>query len=317
MKMQRVMISGSILAAVVLSFFLLPLPVSRILETGLVQIKDDNISRVFLSDPGYLELLSVRDGEWVTKDKQLAVFRNPKIENELAEIQAQLKISHGKQNALLSVLPELRGDVNNRGTIDLQADLTVAQSEAEQYAKTEYLLQQQLDRLRIRAPRDGFVMTPPKPDEIGKLWDKGMTEPFCSIGDPKRLRILVPVEPIDFRLLKEDLAGREFLSVSILIPGRMDHIYQGKVTILPETDANRVPIQLTHRGGGTLAVRPNGDPNVIQPLAQTYLISIDILDPDGTLTPGTLAEVKIHTKWRSAAWWAWRGIASALDLGLI
>ena len=33
--------------------------------------------------------------------------------------------------------------------------------------------------------------------------------------------------------------------------------------------------------------------------------------------PGTLVQVQIHTKWKSLGWWAWRGIASALDIGLL
>jgi len=39
-------------------------------------------------------------------------------------------------------------------------------------------------------------------------------------------------------------------------------------------------------------------------------------DPDSTLVPGTLGQAKIHLEWKSAAWWAWRSIASALDIGL-
>ena len=31
--------------------------------------------------------------------------------------------------------------------------------------------------------------------------------------------------------------------------------------------------------------------------------------------PGTLGQVKIHCRWRTAAWWLWRTISSALDLG--
>ena len=41
-----------------------------------------------------------------------------------------------------------------------------------------------------------------------------------------------------------------------------------------------------------------------------------LLPSDATLAPGTLATCKVHLRWRSAAWWAWRSIASALDVGL-
>jgi len=106
------------------------------------------------------------------------------------------------------------------------------------------------------------------------------------------------------------------LAVSILPFRRSDHEFTGKIYKLPDTDEKNVPIQLTSRGGGSLATKPGGDPNVHQPLVQTYLVPVEVDDPDRTLTPGTLATVKIHLKWKSAAWWAWRSIASALDVGL-
>jgi len=37
--------------------------------------------------------------------------------------------------------------------------------------------------------------------------------------------------------------------------------------------------------------------------------------PKGLGDPGQLASVKIHTKWRSAAWWVGRAIANAVDIG--
>ena len=104
--------------------------------------------------------------------------------------------------------------------------------------------------------------------------------------------------------------------MSILPKNRRDTVLTGRISRLPDTDDKNVPVALTHRGGGSLATKPGGDPNVNMPLVQTYLIPIEIDDPDETLAPGTLAMVKIHLEWRSAAWWAWRSIASALDVGL-
>jgi putative peptide zinc metalloprotease protein len=73
---------------------------------------------------------------------------------------------------------------------------------------------------------------------------------------------------------------------------------------------------LTQRGGGPLAIKPSSDPNLLVPLAQVYLVEVELLDPDAAVDPGQLAVVKIHAQWRSAAWWVGRTIANALDLGL-
>jgi putative peptide zinc metalloprotease protein len=77
-----------------------------------------------------------------------------------------------------------------------------------------------------------------------------------------------------------------------------------------------VPLALTQRGGGSLAVKPNEDPNVLIPLAQVYLVEVEITDPDIAIDPGQLAKVKIHTKWRSGFWWVKRALSNAMDLGL-
>jgi len=74
-------------------------------------------------------------------------------------------------------------------------------------------------------------------------------------------------------------------------------------------------VQLTQRGGGPLAVKPSEDPNLLIPLAQTYLVEVHVTDPDAAIKPGQLAVVKIHSKWRSGAWWVGRTLANALDIG--
>ena len=65
-----------------------------------------------------------------------------------------------------------------------------------------------------------------------------------------------------------------------------------------------------------MAVKPGSDPNVNQPIAQTYIVVVDVLDGDDGLCPGTMAKAKVHLQKRSLAWWCWRSLASALDFGL-
>ena len=66
-----------------------------------------------------------------------------------------------------------------------------------------------------------------------------------------------------------------------------------------------------------MAVKPGSKPEEIVPQSQVYLVGIDILDPDDAICPGVLAQVKIHCRYRSAAWWVWRTISATFDLGLL
>src|SRR5947208_12141123 len=72
MKPLRVTISSSVVAVLVLFFFLVPLPVSRVIQTGAVELQPDpdqpdDAAKVFVAHPGILEVLGprTRDGQRV------------------------------------------------------------------------------------------------------------------------------------------------------------------------------------------------------------------------------------------------------------
>ncbi len=94
--------------------------------------------------------------------------------------------------------------------------------------------------------------------------------------------------------------------------------WTGRVTTtgLPQSEASEVPVALSSKGGGPLAVKPSDNPRKLIPQAQVYLVSINFDHPDAAIVPGTMAQVKIHCEYRSAAWWTWRTISATFDLGL-
>jgi hypothetical protein len=206
-----------------------------------------------------------------------------------------------------------------------------------------------MDRLIVHAPCDGVVMGLPKVDEIGKTWEAGrrflsesdaqksamagerpdegdsytpadQDKPFCYIGEPTHLRVLVPVSPGDYDLIRADLLKFEDegepLPVTIRVQGRDSHTWKGEVTLMPASEAKSIPIQLSNKGGGPLAIKTNSPRDFYIPQNQVYLLGVHIDDPDDAIAPGSLAQVKIHCKYRTCAWWVWRWITSALDLRL-
>jgi hypothetical protein len=182
-----------------------------------------------------------------------------------------------------------------------------------------------VDRLVLRAPRGGVVMTPPRIDEIGIEWDKERDRAFCTIGDPHQLWVVVPVSTADYNLLKEDLAYArrkgKALAVDLRVHGLVEKTWKGKVVQMPESEAREIPTALTLKAGGPVAVKP-ADPRQPpgappQPQTQQYLVAVSIQDPGDIICPGAFAQVKVHCRWRTCAWWAWRTISSMFDLGLI
>ncbi len=320
MKAARVYVTLGVLASFLLAFLFLPLPVSRVHETGLVAVDSDALEGVMLPEPAQLkELGDAGPGQRVRRGQLLALFMSHQLEVELARAQAAQAEQHSLASAMNAAASQARAVGDSAAEQRYKADYQRARVKAET-ADTEVarLLERQNRVREMRAPRDGVLVTAPKHDEIGKLFDKGYAEtrPVFAVGDPSRLIVKVPVTPPGFRVLKDDLAARGELDVTIYAKGRSDRLFHGKVRRLPAQNAASVPLALTQRGGGPLAVRPSEDPNLLAPLAQVYLVEVEVTDPDSAIDPGQLAVVKIHARWRSGAWWVARALANAMDLGL-
>jgi putative peptide zinc metalloprotease protein len=129
--------------------------------------------------------------------------------------------------------------------------------------------------------------------------------------------VRVPVSPVEYRLLKQDLPPGGELAVSVLVKGQTAEMISGALRRLPESDARQVPIGLTQRAGGPLAVKQSGEQGAdVTPVAQVYLVEIDLTNAGGTVRPGQLVATKVHCQWRTGAWWVARALSTALDWGL-
>lgn len=316
MKPKRVYATSAVAAVLLAAFFFLPLPISRVWDTGLIAVDPRHTMPVGLVDPGHLVELKVTEGQLVTDRQPLAVFDSRELREQRAQVHAKWK----EQNSYAAALTENAGraTAKDREQLDLQA--RAAQAQADQFKAEEALLDARLAaQAQLVAPAAGVVMGLPKPDEVGKLFDRNYTQgrPVCTVGDPGRLIAKVPVVPIDYRLLRDDLPSDGHLDVSVCVSGRTDRLFHGKLRRLPESDAKQVPLALTQRGGGPLAVKPSGENGQeMSPVAQVYVIEVELTDPDVTVRPGALVLVKVHCRWRSGAWWVGRKLSEALDIGL-
>jgi putative peptide zinc metalloprotease protein len=318
MKRKNVSISGLILAGALAVFFFVPLPVSRVRQVGLVQIDPTAIHKVTIPEDAILTALHVDNGQFVKKGTLLAEFRSPKLETELAEYRGEYASSRAEVESLGSMLRETQSEEERRLLDDergkAKASMEKAKSEVDVREQRQDLLQA---RQGMRAPTDGVVLGVPRREEVGKEFQRDQPEPFCSIGDPSKLIVLVPVTPHDYQLLRNDLSALKELKVDIRIPGRKSETVPGRVVRLPESDAKSIPLPLSNKGGGPLPVKQTANQNEISPQTQQYLVTVELPQPDDAIVPGTLVRAKIHCKWQTGAWWVWHAISSAFDLSLI
>ena len=95
------------------------------------------------------------------------------------------------------------------------------------------------------------------------------------------------------------------------------YTWKGQLSQLPESDAKEILMLLSNRGGGSVAVKAGGAGGKLIPQTQHYLVYIDLIAPDGAITPGSMAQVKIHCRSETCLHWLWRTINTTFDLGLI
>ncbi|MBX9623483.1 MAG: hypothetical protein K2X82_06685 [Gemmataceae bacterium] len=321
MKAPRVYVTLAVAAGLVAAFFLVPLPVARVHETGLVVVDPADALAVTLEEPARLVDLepAARPGTVVRAGDLLARFKSEALEVELEKTKNEWDEYRRQADDLEQAVRDHGREFDDEVLAAYRQQAGEVKMRAETSGGKVRQLQARKARLaEVRAPRAGVVETAPKKDEVGKLFDRGFTQdrPVFVVGDPSRLLVRVPVDPQHFRVLKEDLPAGGELPATVYVKGRSDREFAGRVRLLPAQNAANVPIQLTQRGGGPLAVKPSEDPNQLVPLAQTYLVEVQLADPDAAIKPGQLAVVKVHTKWRSGAWWVGQTLANALDFGL-
>src|SRR5947208_4795686 len=99
MKPVRVTISSCVVAAVLLFIFLVPLPVSRVIQTGAVELQPDpdqpeDAAKIFVPVPGILEKLEprCRDGQRVEEGEVLAEFRSSDLQEQLDKQEAEARV---------------------------------------------------------------------------------------------------------------------------------------------------------------------------------------------------------------------------------
>src|SRR5262249_53783643 len=102
MKRARVTFCAMIVAAVVLFVLLVPLPVSRVRQVGVVEPQSNAVQKLALHVPFpcILEDLKVHDGQWVEEGVELAKFSSRELESQLLDAETQHAIRVEQLKAL-------------------------------------------------------------------------------------------------------------------------------------------------------------------------------------------------------------------------
>ena len=102
MKSGRVLMTASIAFLITLAFFLLPLPVSRVKDKGLIRSSSGTSDKMFIKNSKGATLIEVRaeNGEYVQKGRVLAVYSSDELETQRAHWESQARAARSQADKL-------------------------------------------------------------------------------------------------------------------------------------------------------------------------------------------------------------------------
>jgi putative peptide zinc metalloprotease protein len=325
MKKTRVLITSGVALAILLVLCLVPVPISRVRGLALVQPRTEATGAVPLRRSARLEELRFQAGDTVREKEVLATFHDPDLAEKLAAARAQLETATRQGRYLRERLMETGLAPEEKSK--LSADESQVRGDETKADALLVSLKQMEDDLVLRAPCSGVIGQSPRTDDIGKFFegarDQPNVPPLFTIHQPGQVRLCLPLETSDYNQLRASYeraraAKKPPLDVIIRVHGRDSQTWRGRIDRLEESEAKFVPMMLSSRAGGPVAVKaPTAKSPGLVPQTQHFLVYIDIDAPDDAIAVNTMAQVKIYLEPETVAWWTWRKLNDMLNIRLM
>ncbi|NBO92204.1 MAG: hypothetical protein EBV06_07795 [Planctomycetia bacterium] len=325
MKRVRVLITSGVFLALLAVVFLIPVPISRIRGLALVQSQSEASGAVPLRRAGILNELRFQAGDTVREKDVLATFRDPELEEKIASSRTQLETATRQARYLEK--QENEPGLGEEERFKLRQEAVRARSDEHRAEVQLESLKRQEEDLVLRAPRYGVVGQSPRREDIGKMFegarDQSNATPLFTVHPPGQLRLCMPLETSDYNQLRASYersvaAKREPLNVIVRIHGHDSQTWRGSISRLEESEAKFIPVMLSNRAGGPVAVKaPTAKSPGLVPQSQQFLIYIDIEETADAIAVNSMAQVKIYLEPETVGWWVWRKLNDLLNIRLM
>ncbi len=303
-----------------LSFF--PIPYT-VVSPAITELRTSKSQDVYIppGQGGYrLTEIDVKPGQYVHRDDKLGLLVNMNLQFELVDYAGKIR----EYQEELKTLDRLRLDKSDAALRikPIQESLAATQAILEQKQKLA-------DKLTLRAPMDGIVVSPPwrpfqEPPE-GQLaaWWGSPLEPenleatfepgtiFCSVGDPKFLEAVIVVNQSKTAFLR--LGQRVELKLT-----EFPHLtFEGTVQEIEEQAVSELYVQLSTKAGGDVPTTTQRD-GTEKPNSNStcFRVRMSLDNPDLTIKVGMTGSAKIHVDPQTLAMRAWRFINDTFNFRL-
>ncbi len=318
-KVKRVpaLISLGVVAVVIAAVCYIPLP--HHIDAAF-EIRPSKAGRVYAGTPGQIEH-TVQPGTIVKAGDVIAKLKNPDLEIRLVDYQGEEQIAKVQ-------LQNLAKRSRNDRSLSAQLETQVEMLESIQALKAK--TQDEINRLTVRANRDGIVLPPPerKPqdDQDDRLpsWSGSPLEErnrgalltaedlICEIGSADEFEAVLVIDQGDVQLVREEQ------EVDLKLDSRRIETFHGKIAEKSQQplDATSTSLSLSSQTGGDLQTEIDPTTGMVKPRNVTYQARVPLKPMDLPLRPGHRGSAKVHVDPMSLGSRLWRFVAKTFNFEL-
>ncbi len=279
------------------------------------EIKPARAGAVYAGVPGQI-VRTVKSGTQVAIGDELAVLQNPDLDIRLVELEGEYREAEARMRNLSL---RSRGDEAIKSQLETQHELI--ESIKEMQRKT----QEEVERLIVRAKREGIVMPPPdkeeQPANDGRLpgWTGSPLDEhnrgalltaedlICEIGSARELEAVLIVDQGDVQFVD---VGQD---VDLKLDAHRMASFQGKIAEKSQTELKSASSSLASQSGGDLQTEIDPTTGQVKPRSVSYQARVPIENIDIPLRPGYRGSAKVHVAPMSLGQRLWRVIAQTFN----
>jgi putative peptide zinc metalloprotease protein len=314
-KRTPLLITLGIAGAVITGVCYIPLP--HHIDCAF-EVRPSEAGSVYAGTPGRIDW-TVEPKAEVRAGDEIAILKNPDLEIRLADLKGEELVAKVQ---LSNLSYRSRDDVALKAQIDTQKELL----ESIQALKAETEIE--IDRLTIRAKRDGFVIPPPyrKPQDTqdGRLpgWsgtplqkkNRGAMltadDVICEIGMPDAFEAVLIIDQGDVQLVRVGQA------VDMKLDSRRLETFSGMITEKSNEPLASASLSMSSQTGGDLQTEIDPTTGQIKPRNVSYQARVPLEMGDIPNRPGYRGSAKVHVDPMSLGSRLWRVIAKTFNFEL-
>ncbi len=306
-KVKTLRLAGTlaVVAAVIAGVLLIPLPHW---VTCTLHVQPRGAAAAYVDAPGELREVYVKPGDTVNEGDRL-------VSLDSVDIRLNIEKLEGERATLFAQLQSLR----RREFIDPEAGREVTSVEKAIESADDQLAKLRLDRERliVRAPASGVIISPPRrdapapdadilPEWSGKPLDVanvgatyGDDVMVCRVGDPHQLEAILAIDQTEVEYLLEEQRVELFFHH---LPSRY---FISSVKRISQVKMEAAPESMSAKKGGSLATATSRQ-GYEKPLGVMYQAAAPVNDPRGEFFIGATGYAKVYVGNRTLGQRLWR-----------